>query len=349
MCVCLFVTLCLSNSELWHEDMCSIILCVDTTCIWVASRHWPLWLRGNSPDNNWIRGPMGWGTVVLKYETETSWHRLDTYPYCPAQYHFAVPTDLTWSLHKTIFLSASKKLYNYIKKFRGLSPQSDYTDRANSLAAKLMPTLADGRCHVVSVKDPYGHILGFLDRSPYFFLQVASQLYSRGWVDPVPDPLLLRKCGSAGNRTRISGSEARNSIVAATDDMWWVWSIGGMSFGGNRRALRKSALLPVCATQIPHDLTWALTRATAFGMRPLTALTAARPKSTLNLFNLFTLFRWLSPGTAFPSRGLSCVIRQFWCGFVAFAVPWKILVSGIKLLHPNVCSYKSRHIWHYSL
>jgi hypothetical protein len=30
-------------------------------------------------------------------------------------------------------------------------------------------------------------------------------------VDPVPDPLLLRKSGSAGNRTRTSGSVARNS------------------------------------------------------------------------------------------------------------------------------------------
>jgi hypothetical protein len=27
-------------------------------------------------------------------------------------------------------------------------------------------------------------------------------LTSRGWVDPVPDPLLLRKSGSAGDRTR---------------------------------------------------------------------------------------------------------------------------------------------------
>jgi hypothetical protein len=34
------------------------------------------------------------------------------------------------------------------------------------------------------------------------FFQVAPQLYSRGWVDPVPDPLLLRKSGSAGNLTR---------------------------------------------------------------------------------------------------------------------------------------------------
>jgi hypothetical protein len=29
-------------------------------------------------------------------------------------------------------------------------------------------------------------------------------------VDPVPDPLLLRKSGSAGNRTRTSRSVARN-------------------------------------------------------------------------------------------------------------------------------------------
>jgi hypothetical protein len=42
--------------------------------------------------------------------------------------------------------------------------------------------------------------LGFLDQSRHFFIQVAPQLW--GWVDPVPDPLLLRKHGTAGNRTR---------------------------------------------------------------------------------------------------------------------------------------------------
>jgi hypothetical protein len=41
----------------------------------------------------------------------------------------------------------------------------------------------------------------FLDRSRYFFFQVAPQLYSRGWVDPVPDPLLfsLFFFGGGGN------------------------------------------------------------------------------------------------------------------------------------------------------
>jgi hypothetical protein len=44
--------------------------------------------------------------------------------------------------------------------------------------------------------------IGFLDPSRYFSIQVAPQLSSQGWVDPVPDPLLLRKSGSVGNRTR---------------------------------------------------------------------------------------------------------------------------------------------------
>jgi hypothetical protein len=67
-----------------------------------------------------------------------------------------------------------------------------------------MPTFAVRGCRVISVTEPYGRILGFLDRSRYFFFQAAPQLYSRGSVDPVPEPQLLRKSGRAGNRTRTS-------------------------------------------------------------------------------------------------------------------------------------------------
>jgi hypothetical protein len=35
-------------------------------------------------------------------------------------------------------------------------------------------TFADRGCSVVSVTDPYGRILDFLDRSHYFFFQVAQ-------------------------------------------------------------------------------------------------------------------------------------------------------------------------------
>jgi hypothetical protein len=38
-----------------------------------------------------------------------------------------------------------------------------------------------------------------------------EDVWGSGWVGPVPDPLLLRKSGSAGNRTRASRSVARNS------------------------------------------------------------------------------------------------------------------------------------------
>jgi hypothetical protein len=77
------------------------------------------------------------------------------------------------------------------------------------LSAKLMPAFEDRGCHMVSVTDPFCCILEFLDRSHYF--QVAPQLYWRGPVGPVLDSLLLRKSGSAGNRTRTSKSVARNS------------------------------------------------------------------------------------------------------------------------------------------
>jgi hypothetical protein len=36
-------------------------------------------------------------------------------------------------------------------------------------------------------------------------------------VDPVPDPLLLRKSGNAGNRTLSSGSVARSSDHLTTE------------------------------------------------------------------------------------------------------------------------------------
>jgi hypothetical protein len=78
-------------------------------------------------------------------------------------------------------------------------------------SAKLVPTFAyRGRC-VVSTTNPYDRILSFLDRSRYYFF------HSRGWVDPVPDPLLLRKSASAGNRTRTSGSVTRSPDHQTTE------------------------------------------------------------------------------------------------------------------------------------
>jgi hypothetical protein len=113
-------------------------------------------------------------------------------------------------------LQLHQRFYSHSDKYKRLKktpwPESAselYRPSDRRLSAKLVSTFADRGCHVVSVTDPYSSIVWFLDRSSYFFFQVVPQLYSQGWVDPVPDPLLLRKSGSVGNRS--SGSVARNS------------------------------------------------------------------------------------------------------------------------------------------
>jgi hypothetical protein len=46
-----------------------------------------------------------------------------------------------------------------------------------------LPTFADRGCHVVSVTDPYGRILGFLDRSHYFSIkQLLSCAHEAEWT-----------------------------------------------------------------------------------------------------------------------------------------------------------------------
>jgi hypothetical protein len=46
-----------------------------------------------------------------------------------------------------------------------------YRPSDRRLSAKWLSTFADRRCHVVSVTDPYGRILGFLDSSRYFSIK----------------------------------------------------------------------------------------------------------------------------------------------------------------------------------
>jgi hypothetical protein len=46
-----------------------------------------------------------------------------------------------------------------------------YRPSDRRLSAKWLPTFADRGCHVVSVTDPYGHILRFLDNNRYFSIK----------------------------------------------------------------------------------------------------------------------------------------------------------------------------------
>jgi hypothetical protein len=75
------------------------------------------------------------------------------------------------------------------------------TDR--HLLANLVPTFADRRVsHDRHGRTPTVVNLSFLDRSRYSSLKQHFIYPHKCWVDPIPDPLLLRKFGSAGNRFR---------------------------------------------------------------------------------------------------------------------------------------------------
>jgi hypothetical protein len=54
-------------------------------------------------------------------------------------------------------------------------------------------------------------------------------------VGPVPDPLLLRTCGSAGNQPRASGSVARNSDHRTTEEAKWSPANLTLTTGPQRR------------------------------------------------------------------------------------------------------------------
>jgi hypothetical protein len=107
-------------------------------------------------------------------------------------------------------LDRAVTVIGYRTKPRGLSPRANYADRATA-ACRL------SYCQILRIEGatwstrriPYCRNIGFLDRSRYFFYQVAPQLYN--WVDPVPDPLLPKKPNSSANRTRTFGYAARNS------------------------------------------------------------------------------------------------------------------------------------------
>jgi hypothetical protein len=66
------------------------------------------------------------------------------------------PTKLTTTKKQTPWSESASELYRP-------------SDRR--LSAKRLPTFADKGCNVVSVTDPFGRILGFLDRSRYFSIK----------------------------------------------------------------------------------------------------------------------------------------------------------------------------------
>jgi hypothetical protein len=92
----------------------------------------------------------------------------------------------------------------YHPSYVALSPQANYTDWATDTCRRnLVSTFVDrGVSRGQRGRSLTAVNLSFLDRRRYFSFKCLHIYSHKGWVDPVSDPLLLRKSGRVGNRTR---------------------------------------------------------------------------------------------------------------------------------------------------
>jgi hypothetical protein len=79
------------------------------------------------------------------------------------------------------------------------------------VSAKLVPTFVDRGCRVVSATDLHGRILGCLDRSFYFSIQVAPQLSHEAEWTPFQTLYFSENLVAPRIEPGTSGSVARNS------------------------------------------------------------------------------------------------------------------------------------------
>jgi hypothetical protein len=75
-----------------------------------------------------------------------------------------------------------------------------------------------------------------------------------------------------GVRLSLLGTSATIwPIVPVPNDRWWMWSSRwNEHWQGKQKYSEKLVQVPLCPPQIPHDPTWARTRAAAVGSRRLT-------------------------------------------------------------------------------
>jgi hypothetical protein len=103
----------------------------------------------------------------------------------PNQAHPACCPSLHWPSHPNSEGMSLTDVYhvggwdnrNHKKKTPWSESTSElYRPSDRRLSAKWLPTFADRGCHVVSVTDPYGRILGFSRQEPLLFLPSSSSI-----------------------------------------------------------------------------------------------------------------------------------------------------------------------------
>jgi hypothetical protein len=158
-------------------------------------------------------------SVHLKACTETRKSLTQSWYCCPTiclylprtRAHFAVLTHFKTSttIARELMVPLLVRQVDCKIKLHDLSPWANYTGRATAACRRSDRQLLWITWSVISVTDPYGRILGFLDSIRYFSIkQLLSCTHEAEWT---PFQTHCFFFGSVGNRTRASGSVANNS------------------------------------------------------------------------------------------------------------------------------------------
>jgi hypothetical protein len=158
---------------------------------------------------HWFTKEVEKATYVLKlFFINSTVNNFVTYRFCILQMSIYMPIHLKTSIEDCPCSSFSRRLvlkdvgiftFWYVlichytkKKLHGLSPWANYTDRATAACRRSycqLLKIEGATWSAWRIPRPYSR---FSRQEPLLFYQAAPpQLYSRGWVDPVSDPLLF--------------------------------------------------------------------------------------------------------------------------------------------------------------
>jgi hypothetical protein len=164
----------LLDCEMWtrKHERTSHCLFEGTSIIaaWPFCAYEPWYQCNGRPDSNRLKAKR-WETGVT-FETASNRlldkAKIEDFNYmCCSPNTFKITKVWRFSYFKSIGRAAHKT-----KKTPWSESASElYRPSDRLFSAKWLPTFADKGCHVVSVRDPYGRILGFLDRSGYSFIK----------------------------------------------------------------------------------------------------------------------------------------------------------------------------------
>jgi hypothetical protein len=116
------------------------------------------------------------------------------YSYAVNTFHIPSPSNpwgITVKLRVWRNISHLTVLFYAIKKLHGPSPQANYTDRATAACQQRncqLLWIEGATCQRDESLRQYSRLSR---QEPLLFYKVAPQLYSRGWVDLVSDPILF--------------------------------------------------------------------------------------------------------------------------------------------------------------